>query len=66
MEIPEGDYETLGGFLMSILGRIPDADEHPQVTFENAVFTVTEMDDRRIGSVHIEVFPKPEEDEEDD
>ncbi len=64
MEIPEGDYETLGGFLMSKLGRIPGASEHPQVEFENAVFTVQSMDDRRIESVHIEVFPKPEQEEE--
>ncbi len=65
IEIPEGDYDTLGGFLMSKLGRIPDASEHPQVEFENAVFTVQSMDDRRIESVHIEVFPKPEEEKDD-
>ena len=65
MEIPEGDYDTLGGFLMSKLGRVPDADEHPQVAFENAVFTVQAMDDRRIESVHIEVKepPRCEDDE---
>lgn len=66
MEIPEGDFDTLGGFLMSRLGRIPDADEHPQVVFENAVFTVQSMDDRRIESVHIEVFPRPEQDNDDE
>ena len=66
IEIPEGDFDTLGGFLMSKLGRIPDADEHPQVEFENAVFTVQSMDDRRIESVHIEVFPKPEQDDDDE
>lgn len=64
IDIPEGDYDTLGGFLMSKLGRIPDADEHPQVVFENAEFTVQAMDDRRIDTVHIEVHPveEPEED----
>ena len=66
IEIPEGDFDTLGGFLMSKLGRIPDADEHPQVAFENAVFTVQSMDDRRIESVHIEVFPKPEQEDDDE
>jgi len=65
IDIPEGDYDTLGGFLMSKLGRIPEADEHPQVEFENAVFTVQAMDDRRIDSVHIEVTPKPEKEDED-
>ncbi len=65
IEIPEGDYDTLGGFLMSKLGRIPDTDEHPEVRFENAVFTVQSMDDRRIESVHIEVFPKPQTEEDE-
>ncbi len=64
IEIPEGDYDTLGGFLMSKLGRIPDADEHPQVAFENAEFTVLSMDDRRIDTVHIEVHPAPEPEED--
>ncbi len=64
LEIPEGDYETLGGFLISKLGRIPDADEHPMVVFENAEFTVMAMEDRRISLVHIEVKPAPEPDED--
>ncbi len=65
LEIPDGDYDTLGGFLMSKLGRIPDTDEHPQVEFKNAVFTVQSMDDRRIESVHVEVFPTPEEEDDE-
>jgi len=62
MAIPEGDYETLGGFLISRLGRIPDANEHPQVVYKNAEFTVMSMEDRRIAMVHIELKPvEPEE-----
>ncbi len=57
---PEGDYDTLGGFLISKLGKIPSPDDHPQITFENAVFTVCSMDDRRIDSVHIELMPTSE------
>ena len=64
LELPEGDYDTLGGFLMSRLGRVPDADEHPVVEEQNAVFTVLSMDDRRIDTVHIELLPKEEEDPE--
>lgn len=63
IDFPEGDYDTLGGFLLSRLGQIPDADEHPQITFENAVFTVLSMDDRRIDSVYIELLPKEEPEE---
>ena len=55
VKFPEGDYDTLAGFLLSELGHIPDVGE--QVTFENVTFTVTEMDDRRIEAVHIDVTP---------
>ena len=55
VKLPEGDYDTLAGFLLSELGHIPEAGE--QVTFENVTFTVTEMDDRRIETVHIDVTP---------
>ena len=55
VEFPEGDYDTLAGFLLSELGHIPEVGE--QVTFENVTFTVTEMDDRRIETVHIDVTP---------
>lgn len=63
VELPEGDYDTVAGFLMEQLGRIPDPDEHPQVEFRNVVFTVQKMDDRRIEEVHIEV--QPIEDDQD-
>lgn len=55
VEFPEGDYDTLAGFLLSELGHIPEVGE--QVTFENVTFTVTAMDDRRIETVHIDVTP---------
>lgn len=65
IDFPEGDYDTLGGFLISKLGQIPDADEHPQIRFENAVFTVQSMDDRRIDQVHIELTPKASSEDEE-
>lgn len=56
--LPEGDYETVAGYLMQELGRIPAPDEHPQVQYENVLFTVQKMDDRRIDEVHIELLPQ--------
>ena len=66
MEFPEGDYDTVAGFLMDQLGRIPDENEQPSVAYQNAVFTVKKVEDRRIELVHVEVtpLPPPEEDEE--
>lgn len=61
LPIPEGDYDTLAGFILDTLGRIPEKDERPEVVYENLVLTVSRMDDRRIERVHIEVQEVTEE-----
>ena len=50
---PEGDYDTLAGFLIDQLGRIPTEEERATVLFENIELTVLNMDERRIDLVHI-------------
>ncbi len=50
---PEGDYETLAGFLIDKLGCIPAADEQAVVEYADWTFTVLRMDERRIDLVHI-------------
>ena len=52
--LPEGEYDTLGGFLLDRLGRIPAQEERPSVQYEDVTFTVLSMEDRRIGRVKIE------------
>lgn len=49
VRIPEGDYETIAGFVMSQLGRVPSEGEHPSVRFGNVTFTVDEIEDARIA-----------------
>jgi len=68
IEFPEGEYDTIGGFIMSELGRIPSPDEHPEVKFGGYIFTVEEMDERRISKVKAVDDPdaeKPEAEEEE-
>jgi putative hemolysin len=65
IRFPDGEYETLGGYIMDVLGRIPGEDEHPQIKYKNATFTVLEMDERRIGRVHIEVESETGETQEE-
>ena len=48
-EMPEGDFETLGGFLLDEFGRIPVPGD--QVAHEGWEFKVTKMDGRRIAEV---------------
>ncbi len=50
--IPEGDYVTLGGFLLDALGRIPEEGE--TLDFSGWTFRVTEMDRRRVAKVVVQ------------
>jgi putative hemolysin len=48
----DGGVETLAGFLLMRLGKIPRGGE--SVVFENRKMTVTEMDGRRIKQIRVE------------
>lgn len=50
---PEGDFDTLAGFILDELGRVPGEDEHPEVVFRDFTFTVLQVEDRRIERVRI-------------
>lgn len=50
----EADYDTLGGHILSLIGHIPNEDEKPSVKVEHVLFTVTEMDERRVSKVRAE------------
>ncbi len=60
IELPEGEYETVAGYLMSVLGRVPEAYEHPTVEYGGYSFTVAEMDERRIVRITVERLPQNE------
>ncbi len=53
IEIPDGDYETLSGYLLDKLGRIPNEEEHPVIEDENLTYKVEEMEDKRIKYVKV-------------
>lgn len=53
VEIPQGDYETLSGYLIDKLGRIPEENEHPVIEGEKLTFKVEEIEDKRIKYVKI-------------
>lgn len=64
--LPEGDYDTIGGFIISELGFLPQDGEMNVVEYENIRLTVLNVEDRRIGRVKIEILPKEDDDEDDD
>lgn len=57
-EMPEGEYETIAGFMLDVLGRIPD--EGDSFDHDEWQFTVVTMDGLRIASV---VVVAPEDDD---
>ena len=67
-ELPEGDYETLAGFIMDELQCIPKDGEMNEVVFENVKFTVLSVEDRRIEKIKVEITPveNDENDEDED
>lgn len=53
VEIPDGDYETLSGYLLEKLGRIPEENEHPVIEDEQLTYKIEEYEDKRIKSVKV-------------
>jgi putative hemolysin len=50
-DLPVDDFDTLSGFVMDLLGRIPKKDETPTVEFESIVFKVTKLEGKRIVKI---------------
>lgn len=60
----DDDFDTIAGFVLSLLGYIPEQGAQPEVTFNHLKFTVLEMEDRRISRIRLEVLEdKTSEDE---
>lgn len=58
IKLPEGDYDTLGGFIISLLGFLPVDGDMNTVQYKNIRFTVLNVEERRIGKVKVEFLPE--------
>jgi putative hemolysin len=52
----DDDFDTIAGFVLSILGHIPEPGEQPEVIYNNLRFKVLEMDDKRIAKIKLDVL----------
>ena len=52
IDLPDGEYVTLAGFLLDILGKIPE--EGDILGYEGWTFKITRMDKRRIAKIVLE------------
>lgn len=64
LSLPEGDYDTVAGFVMDQLGHIPQSDENAKVEYDNVTLTIQSMDDKRIETILVNIQPLANEDEE--
>ncbi|ERK28976.1 hemolysin family protein [Clostridium intestinale] len=53
MELEDGYTDTLGGFLINLLGSIPKDGETYNLTYENVTFNIEEVKEKRITKVRI-------------
>ena len=70
VEIPEGEYDTLSGYLIELLGRIPSDDEKPVIETKRVTYKIEDYEEKRILWVkacrnNVEEDNDDENDEED-
>lgn len=53
VELPIEDYDTISGFVIGQLGRIPDKEDSPSVEFNGLVFKVAKVDEKRVSKVKV-------------
>ncbi|PKM65109.1 MAG: HlyC/CorC family transporter [Firmicutes bacterium HGW-Firmicutes-19] len=63
---PIDEYETLSGFIISLIGKIPESDDVSEVQFKNLHFKIAQVTEKRIEKVILTVLPSFEEEEYED
>ncbi len=57
LELPEGPYETVAGYVLAELGRLPEIGD--EIVVEGRTLTVIELDGRRIARLRVGAPPEP-------
>lgn len=67
INLESDNSETIGGFIIDILGEIPDEDDiGREVEFENYRFRIDSIRDRRIEQITVMILPKEDADKSDE
>jgi len=61
IDLPEGDFESVGGFLIHLIGRIPEVNE--KVSFQDIEMIIKKGDERKIEEILISRKDEPGKDE---
>ena len=63
--LPEGrEFDTMSGFVVELLGRIPVAEETPSVQYESVLFTVLLIEDNWVSKIKAQILPPEPQKEE--
>jgi len=65
VRFPTDDFDTVRGFLINELGRVPKKSERATVKYQHLIFEVEEINENRIETVLITVDHSNEEDADD-
>jgi len=57
IQLPKGDFESVGGFIIDLLGRIPDVNE--KISFENLEIIIKKAGQRRIDNILVKIKAPP-------
>ena len=61
IEFPDEDFQTMNGFLLYELGRLPYADEEIEIVYQNYKFTSLSVSNNMIGEVKITKVEKTQQ-----
>ncbi|HRY12479.1 MAG TPA: hemolysin family protein [Syntrophomonadaceae bacterium] len=53
VKLPVDDYETLSGFVIGQLGRIPGRKDKPSIEYEGLIMKVEEVEEKRVSLVKV-------------
>ncbi len=52
-KLPSENYDTIGGFVIDLLGTIPAENEKPVIEYENITFKIEKVEEKRISKLKI-------------
>ena len=62
LALPDGPYETVAGYVLAELGRLPEIGD--EIVVEGRTLTVIELDGRRIARLRVSAPPEPPPDDD--
>jgi len=63
IDLASDNYDTIGGFVVNLMGTIPNEEDHPVLEFEGMKFKIEKVNEKRIEKLIISLKNAPDEPE---